>query len=96
MSAAWSAITSRHFTPARSASSSSCIRSISVILPPPFYRLRGYPTSAKLVVGRPPWVQNPAARLSSERSCFSLTLCIIALCFTDSVACPGQEKQPSP
>jgi len=41
-------------------------------------------------------LQNPAARLSSERSCFSLTLCIIALCFTDSVAGPGQEKQPSP
>src|SRR5512140_3224374 len=37
MSDAWSAMTSRHFTPARSASSSSCIRSISVIavsLPP--------------------------------------------------------------
>src|SRR5512141_1982187 len=34
MSAAWSAITSRHFTPARSASSSSCIRSIRVIVAP--------------------------------------------------------------
>src|SRR5659263_67902 len=33
MSTAWSAITSRHFTPARSASSSSCILSISVISP---------------------------------------------------------------
>ena len=40
--------------------------------------------------------KSPAASLSSARTFFSSTLCIIALCLIDSVAWPGQEKQAAP
>ena len=41
-------------------------------------------------------MHSAAAAFNSARSCFSLTLCSRALCLTDSVACPGQEKHPFP